>query len=569
MFARMAARISLIYVLFGLAWISGSTLIVWADTRTGPVAAEVIKGIGFVLITSVLIYWLVRRGERQLEGRNRQIGDLHTLLQSILDGSADMIGAWDRQGRYTALNPRLQSGCERLFGVTPQLGTTLDDLVGHIPDRHQEFRRCWDRTLAGDSFVEMQSVDLNGETFWYETSYGCLRGADRAIVGGLHVIRDTTARRRVEHALQERERRLQAIVDNLADYVVIIDPDLTCQYRSAGFTRVTGCTAQDGLGEPMDAYIHPDDVATVRRRVSGCLATGQRIRDLEYRRRHVDGRWHHHILSGGRLEQGGTYVFLAVVQNVDERKQAEARLAHSAKLATVGEFAAGLAHELAHPVAVIRLAAESALDHVTDGDDLDPFLCEQIELVDDQVKRMASMIEHIRAFSRKSDLPETTFSAQSVVQAVDRMVRKQLEIDGITLNTAVCSTDRPIIGNPLRLEEVVLNLISNARAAIRARRLAEPSLHQGEIELSCHCGDEVVEVRVGDNGIGIAPADSNRVFESFFTTKEVGEGLGLGLAISLTIVKSFGGQLTFTSRPGDTRFVVSLPIVGALNRSII
>lgn len=569
MMGKMAARISLIYALVGLAWIGGSTLIVWTDTEAGPVVEEVVKGVAFILTTAALIYGLTQRGERKLEGRNRQIGDLHNLLQNILNGSEDMIGAWDCRRRLTALNPRFQTACEHLFGIRPELGMTIDDLVGHLPDTHQDFGRCWDRTLAGDTFVEMQRLDVDGETFWYETSYGCLRGADRNIVGGFHIIRNTTARRQMEHALEERERQLRAIVDNLADYVVIIGPDLTCRYYSAGFARITGCAPSETLFRAMDDYLHPDDIETVRRRVSASLTTGQRIRDLEYRRRHADGRWHHHVLNGGRLEQGGEHVFLAVVQNVDARKKTEARLSHSAKLATVGEFAAGLAHELAHPVAVIRLASEAALDHSLEKDPRDPFLQEQIELMDDQAKRMASMIEHIRAFSRKSDMPETLFAPQSVVRAVDRMVRKQLEIDDIALKTEICAVDQSISGNPLRLEEVVLNLISNARAAIRTHRLAEPPPYQGEISLSCHCNDDSVEIRVGDNGRGIAAVDFYRIFEPFFTTKEVGDGLGLGLAISLTIVKSLDGQLTFTSKPGETVFVVTVPTSGSSHRLII
>ena len=563
MTGTMAARTSLVYAVVGLAWIFGSTLIVWTGDQAGPVAEEVIKGVAFVLVTATLIYGLTRQGERALEDRNRQIGDLHNLLQSLLDGSEDMIGAWDCGRRYTALNPRFQSGCHHLFGVRPELGMTLDGLVGHLPDTLREFRQCWDRTLAGETFVEMQRVDVNGATFWYETNYGCLRAADRTIIGGFHIIRDTTARRRAEHALEERERQLRAIVDNLADYVVIIGGDLTCQYYSAGFARITGCAPSDTLFQTMDTFIHPDDVTRVQSRIAACLATGQGIHDLEYRRLHADDRWHHHILNGGRIEQGGEHVFLAVVHNADERKRTEARLAHSAKLATVGEFAAGLAHELAHPVAVIRLAAEAALDHSLESDTRDPFLQQLNDLMDDQAKRMASMIEHIRTFSRNSDLPDTLFSPQSVVRSVDRMIHRQLEIDGITLTTVTCSVEQTIRGNPLRLEEVLLNLISNARAAIRSRRLTAPLPYQGDISLSCRCHDDSVEILVTDNGIGIAPVDSGKIFEPFFTTKEVGDGLGLGLAISLTIVKSLGGQLTFTSTPGQTIFVITLPVVNS------
>ncbi len=556
---RLAPRISVIYAAVGLAWIGGSSLIVWAHSAAGPEAAEVAKGAAFVVVTAGLIYGLVRRGERDLAESNRRIGDLYTLLLSILDASEDSIAAWDCRGRYTMVSPRFQVLCGQLFGRRPEVGMTLHDVVGHLPDQEREFGRCWDRALAGEGFTEIQRVDVGGTAGWYETSYGCLRGGDGGIIGAFHAIRDTTERRRAECALREREQRLHAIIDSLADYVVIVGDDLAGRYYSAGFSRVTGLPVAEVLHQPIGTVVHPDDVPALRAAITASLATGRPVRDLEYRRRHADGSWRHHLLNGGRLVQGGETVFLAVVQNVDARKATEARLVHSAKLATVGEFAAGLAHELAHPVAVIRLAAESAMEHSQQAGAPDRFLHEQIELVDDQARRMASLIEHIRAFSRKTDAPDTAFSPQAVIREVDRMIRKQLDIDGIALHTEICDVVQEITGTPLRLEEVVLNLISNARAAIRARRLAEGPDIPGEITLGCQCGGDWVQISVGDNGTGIAADDAARIFEPFFTTREVGEGLGLGLAISQTIVKSLGGRLGFTSRPGATVFRVELP----------
>jgi two-component system C4-dicarboxylate transport sensor histidine kinase DctB len=146
-----------------------------------------------------------------------------------------------------------------------------------------------------------------------------------------------------------------------------------------------------------------------------------------------------------------------------------------------------------------------------------------------------------------------------VVQSIDRMIRRQLDVDGIGLTTEVCADTHHLRGDPLRLEQVVMNLISNARAAVQARAAAEGPDFHGEIRLACECRADRVRLSVGDNGTGIAKAHFNRVFESFFSTKEVGEGLGLGLAISSTIVKSFGGEITFTSEPGATVFWVDLP----------
>lgn len=568
MTTRMAPRVSLIYALIGLAWIGGSTLLVWVNTPEEFALVkflELIKGMAFVVVTAGVIYWLVSHGERQLEEKSARKADLHRHLRNLLDGSKDLIAAWNCQRQYTTMNLNFQDMCQKFFGIRPEVGTSLVGMVGHIPDKLAEFDRCWDRTLAGESFVEIQCVDLKGERLWYETSYGCLRNELGTVVGGFHIIRDTTDRRRAEYALQQREQRLQSIVDNLADYVVVIDRDLNCRYCSAGITRVTGFSVAEALDQSLASIIHPDDIATIRSLVADDIGSGERVRDLQYRRLHVDGRWHYHSMNGGWVEQDGEIQFLAVIQDIEERKRAESRLAHSAKLSTMGEFAAGLIHELAHPVAVIRLAAESALDHSLESKSRDSFLHEQIELVDDQAKRMASMIEHIRAFSRSGNGSDILFSPQMVLRSVERMISRQLDMDGIALKVDICDTDLMISGSPLRLEEVLLNLISNARAAIGTRRLADGVGYRGEIVLTCHCGDDEALITVRDNGCGMPPVELSRIFEPFFTTKDIGEGLGLGLSISLTIVKSLGGQISVTAEPGVTAFQLTLPVAQSMS----
>jgi len=556
----MAPRISLIYALVGLAWIGGSSLIVWADSPAGPALAEIAKGAAFVVVTAGLIHALVRRGERELSLRNRRISDLHALLGGILDESHDLVAAWGRDKRLTVLNPRCRQEILALFGTCPDIGATLADVCGNAFDRCQGLDAALDRMLSGGRFTRIHCIEGLCGTRWYEISFSPLM-RDGEIAGGFFIARDTTDRIVAENQLIDRKKRLQAIIDNLADYVVIIGGDLSNRSYSAGITRVTGFSEEEALGQDLASYVHPDDVEPVRSAILGSIADGRPVRDLQYRRRHADGVWHFHVLNGGRLEQGGETVFLAVVQNIDDRKLAEDKLAHSAKLATAGEFAAGLAHELAHPVAVIRLAAEGALEQCRGDPRLSPALLEQLELVDDQAQRMASLIEHVRSFSRTGSTAAVAFSPQQTLRSVERMVRKQMEIDAIVLQTDLCPAGVQVSGNPVRLEEALLNLVSNARAAIEARKKTAPEGYQGRIRLICRCDDGMVVLSVQDNGRGIDPAVSTRIFEPFFTDR--GGGLGLGLSISTSIVKSFGGAIGFHSVPGETEFQLQIPVIGS------
>lgn len=558
---KMAARVSILYFLAGTVWKIGFTAILWRDSTRTTMIIDVGKGIGFLVITACLLYFLIGQARRDLGRKNQAILELHNLLRGILDGSQDLFAAWDRNRRFTALNPRFQDVCEQLFGCRPHIGSPMAEVFGRIPRVLVDFEQCWDRASAGEHFVELQEIASGGASQWYEISCGPLIGRGGIVEGGFHIIRDTTARRRSEEALLDREQRLNLIIDNLADYVAIVDSGMRFRYLSAGAQRAIGAPPESVVGRSLSELVHPDDWPSVRAAVEASIGGGRQVRGLEFRCRQAAGQWRWHFLNGNTLRQHGEPVFLGVVQDIEERKRTENRLMHATKLSTVGELTAGLAHELAHPVAVIRLAAESALATPMRRAEERRQLREQLELIEDQAVRMASLIEHIRTFSHRRDGAEAVFDVLPALSSASRLIGSQLGLDGISLAVDFPEEPQLVTGSPVRLEQVVLNLVSNARAAVLARKRAEDGAYQPRISLACRCAPGWLRIEVGDNGPGVAPADRERLFEPFFTTKGVGGGLGLGLSISLTIARSMGGTLDFTSEPGQTLFALALPVV--------
>jgi len=247
----------------------------------------------------------------------------------------------------------------------------------------------------------------------------------------------------------------------------------------------------------------------------------------------------------------------------DERRLLQLR---SDRLRSLGEMAAGIAHELNQPLVGVRGIAEHLLIALERGWALPPEkLKQKLGQIVEQAERMSHIVDHVRRFSREADSAEVSpTSVNSVVEAALALIGQQLRARGIRVATRLHPELGPVLANPFSLEEVVLNLIVNARDALEERAEHEP---EAPLELTVDTsGGDVdgrpwVELRVADRGCGIPAAVLDRVFEPFYTTKGPDRGTGLGLAISRSIVEQAGGTLTLASEPGQgTTALVRLPV---------
>ncbi|MBI3445544.1 MAG: PAS domain-containing protein [Magnetospirillum sp.] len=224
---RVAWRISGIYAAVGLTWILLSSIAVWVGLSEPPGMAallEMSKGAAFILVTAAMLFALLQRWERELERRdvalrqsNQELSDLNVRLTGLLRASQDLIAAWDKDKRLTAFNPRYQAVCWNFFNRDIKLGMPIDEIFEHVPDRLRLFSECWDRTLAGESFVQLQSLTQDGSTSWFETSYASLPGPDGQPVGGFHIVRDVTDRVRADDERRNHAEKLSKAVETLTE----------------------------------------------------------------------------------------------------------------------------------------------------------------------------------------------------------------------------------------------------------------------------------------------------------------------------------------------------------------
>lgn len=244
-------------------------------------------------------------------------------------------------------------------------------------------------------------------------------------------------------------------------------------------------------------------------------------------------------------------------QKVEERtrdlKQTQAQLIQSGKLAAVGTLAAGVAHELNQPLMVIRGYAQELL---ADERVASEEICEDLRRIEAQTTRMAAIINHLRVFSRQSKGKREVTDLNQVVTGALTFLAQQLKTKNIAVVQELLPALPPVWTDPLQIEQVFLNLVTNARDAME-------EVGTGTITIRTElAADSRVWLSVTDTGPGIPPDLQTRIFDPFFTTKEVGKGTGLGLSICHGIVEEHGGALKMESPMADgrgARFTIVLP----------
>jgi PAS domain S-box-containing protein len=510
-----------------------------------------------------------KRAEAALSRREAQ-------LQLIADTAPVYIAHCDREGRYKFVN----KGYAERFGVRPEdcHGKHIEEVVG--VRAYRSFRRYVDMALDGQS-VEFE-VDVpyegTGRRFMH-CSYVPERAPDGTVRGLVAVISDITRRRDAEEALQRSLERLElaqqaahvgAFEWNIQADVNMWTPELEALYGlPAG--RFGG-TVEDWIGR-----LHPDDRA--RTIEAGMRAVEERGEfQAEFRVVWPDGSIHWLAgrakvmcdSAGCPLRMVGVNFEITELKRAEERIQRlleevqqreqdlrgkQEQLVQAAKLASLGEIATGVAHEINNPLNNIGLFVGNVLYDVEQGRIDHRRIMGNLHATLEQTKKAATIVEHLRAFGRRASTPSEQLSVNRIIRASVSLIEPHLRVRNIEVAVDLSPHDPKVMGNAIQIEQVLINLLTNARDAVeRAPRKV--------IRIESATRGSCVEIRVSDTGNGI-PADLHaRIFDPFFTTKEVGKGTGLGLSISYGIIQEHQGEMTVKSEPGHgTTFVVTLPLL--------
>ena len=428
------------------------------------------------------------------------------------------------------------------------------------PDHHRLAQVRMGKVTASDEAlpqVDMKFSRADGSVIYTEAQVTPVMFDDQPALES--ILRNITARRRTERALMESELRYRTLFELAPDAMLVHDGQKIL-FANAAAAKIFG--AQDerylfhlALDEILPKDSSPDDHARLATWEEGGQITSCRLRRLDQQTFDAE------VVTAPTNYQTEA-VCHTVIRDVTERKIVDATMAQNAKLASLGGMAAGLAHELSQPLNIMRFAAEGGLLKMDRGKADDALHLRNYKLIQDQAERMGSIMDSMRIFSRKDPGPIVAFDLSLCVRDIVHLLRNPFRVDNVNITVTGAVSGLMAMGSPIQLEQVLLNLLKNARDSIVDYHQGNVTGWDGLITISCQSRPERQDavIRILDNGGGIDDDDIEHIFDPFFTTKDIGQGTGLGLSLSHEIIVGMSGILSAENTPDGACFTIALPL---------
>jgi two-component system sensor kinase FixL len=410
---------------------------------------------------------------------------------------------------------------------------------------------------------EWRVVWPDGSVHWIVGRFQAFKDADGKLHRLVGANIDITARKVMEESLRESEARAHAVLNAAVDAIITIDHLGVIESVNQATERLFGYTEVELVGENVRILMPPPYEDEHDEYLRHYLATGEKRiigigREVQARRK--DGSVFPVDLAVSEVNLVGRRLFTGIVRDLTEHKLAEKKLgahrdelAHVLRLNTMGEMAGGLAHEINQPLSAIRNYASGVMRRLGAGDCGRSELIEVAQLIADESQRASTIIQSLKHFVKKGVPDQRLLDINSLVRNAMGIMATEAERRSVAM-TARCALNMPPInGDAIQLEQVVINLLLNGIEAMENCAGTKRLL----VEIGTVDADALVSV--SDNGPGL-PADySENIFKAFFTTKA--DGLGMGLAISRSIVEAHNGRLWAEPNSyGGATFRIALPL---------
>jgi len=358
-------------------------------------------------------------------------------------------------------------------------------------------------------------------------------------------------------SLSAAYRLISAVMENFSGAVASVDSQGIITFANRGLGVLLGREPEGLQGCKLCEQLfanHPE----LGLAVNGAIAD-RRTASLELKLTSAEGKG---ILLEARvaplLSAGSVHGAVFSAQDVTGQRNLQSQLAQASKMATLGQMAIGIAHEINQPLNVIRMASEMIREAAAEGDLDLPFLRERGEKIARMVERAAKIIGHLKTFGRRSAGEFSELNSCRPVYDALELVEERLRLHSVQIDLDLTCEHAFVLGDGPGLEQVFINLILNAADALEE---SQTPLEDRRIRIaaSFHASERSVVYEVRDNGPGIPENKLEQIFEPFYTTKDVGKGTGLGLSILYGIVDSHGGRIHAAAADRGAVFVVRIP----------
>ncbi len=429
--------------------------------------------------------------------------------------------------------------------------------VVHPDDRENVMEQLRRGAELGKSYeIEHRLLFPGGGSRWVYTIVEPSVNSAGKVVRLYGTTQDITERKQVEVELRNTTNELQAIFDSIGDGVTVYDHDGRIQHHNLISPRLYPEAIRPG--KSCRDLFHPESPAQPEECPVERALRGERVETSQVstgegqKTRYVD-------ITATPIKDalGEKNRALVFFRDISEKRLQEMHLIQNEKMSGIGVLATGIAHEINNPLTSVAGCAEALLRRFRD----EPALKEDarldvfpryLEVIVRESYRCKGIIEHMLSFSRKSDGYAVAVDMNVVLLEILELLKHQSAYRGIEVVTDLKPDLPRVLGEPSGLRQVCMNLLVNAHQAIKGA---------GRVSLTTAAVDAgMVSITIGDTGCGIAQEIMDRIWDPFFTTKEVGKGTGLGLALTYNIVKRQGGEIRVESCEGrGARFTVLLP----------
>jgi PAS domain S-box-containing protein len=440
------------------------------------------------------------------------------------------------------------------------------DLI--VEEDRAEVKRKFVNALKGDkSYIrEYRIRKKNGDMVWIEACSQIVCDDSDSIEFVTGAFLDITERKHAEQALHESEEKYRSLFDSGPNPIFVLDrKTLEILDANPSAEETYGYNKQELIGKSfleLGAFDYDEEPRTMMQD-----AQWQQWCVLSHQVRHYrkTGKPFYAEVKACPAAYREKPAIILAATDITQTVEKDAQLFQASKMTTLGEMSAGIAHELNQPLNTIKIGNDYLKTMIGKGRAIPhEKLLQVVTMVTRQVERASDIIHRLREFGRKPDFKKERVSINATIQEVMAIIGQQLVLQNIEVKYDLDEGKPVILANKNRMEQVIFNLVTNARDAIEHCHAAAGDLRARIISLTTHTTSDAVFFSIADTGSGIPEDFKEKIFEPFFTTKEVGRGMGLGLAITYGIVRDFGGAIDLnSSHERGTCFTLRFPRAGA------
>lgn len=512
-------------------------------------------GIIALLFFAFLVYLQYRFQQRLVSIHNELNQKISSLRESeeryrtVVDNTRDVVWKMDMSGRFTFISPSAQE----MFGYS--LDEIYEKNVSELFDAQtaRTIAESLQKRQAGELGnkgveIELELQRKNGSSLFADTQTTPIFDSSGKPVEIIGVTRDITQRKVAERALSESENLFRAIVDlspmGIYMYELNSNGELLLMLANRASEEFTGIESEPLIGRTIEEAfpgLAESDLPDKYRRVA---REGGRFTQANVPYRHDNRQQRYYDIN---VFQSGPNRIVVLFIEVTEKLAIEEQLRQTQKIEAIGNLAGGVAHDFNNLLACIMGYSEILIERLADN----PEHRRLVEEIHSASERAAALVQRLLAFARKQQLEPKRIDLNRCIESMRTMLSHLVKSDH-KLEIELCKGELAIMADLINLEQVLINLVINARDAMPiggAIKINSQSVRFDSASNGMPPG-EYAHLSIADEGIGLSPETKERIFEPFFTTKEVGQGTGLGLSTVYGIVKQCGGYIHVNSEEG-------------------